>query len=77
MIEKVCGVQIAVKVLFEVPVIGEPAAYVFVPSLQPPKVNPGLESDPRAGAVIAVPPVVYEAVEGTDPLAPLASKVKV
>ena len=39
---KVSGVQIAVSVLFAVPVIGEPAAYVFEPSLQPPKVKPGL-----------------------------------
>jgi hypothetical protein len=74
---KVCGVQIAVKVLFEVPVIGEPEAYVFVPSLQPPKVNPGLESDLCAGAVTTVPPVVYEAVVGTVPVAPFASKVNV
>ena len=36
----------AVSVLFDVPVIAEPAAYVFVPSLHPPNVNPAFASEP-------------------------------
>ena len=45
-IANVAGVQIAVKVLLLVPVIGLPAWYVLVPSLQPPNVNPGFTRFP-------------------------------
>ena len=77
MIAKVSGVQIAVSVLSLVPVIGLPAWYVFAPSLHPPKVNPGLTRLPWAGAVTAVPSVVWLAPAGVVPVAPLTSKVKV
>ena len=73
----VAGFQIAVRVLLLVPVIGDPAAYVFVPSLQPPKVYPALTKLPAAGAVTALPSVVCVAADGVVPEAPLASKVNV
>ena len=47
----------AVSVLFDVPVIAEPAAYVLIPSLHPPNVNPGLARFPGPGAGTDVPPV--------------------